>query len=146
MSFAVRRVALASRTAAVSTVPRASFTTGSILNKTPTESVKDGLKKVDRVVSDKLVDGINVAANVGQKAKEVTEDMTSSDAAKKASELAGEAQGKASQMAGQAQGKASEMAGQAQGKASEMAGQAKGKAAEVQGQAQGKAEEVKRNM
>lgn len=60
MSFAVRRVALASRTA-VSTVPRASFTTGSILNKTPTESVKDGLKKVDRVVSDKLVDGINVA-------------------------------------------------------------------------------------
>ncbi|TLD33598.1 hypothetical protein PspLS_01010 [Pyricularia sp. CBS 133598] len=134
MSFAVRRVALASRTA-VSTVPRASFTTGSILNKTPTESVKDGLKKVDRAVSDKLVDGINVAANVGQKAKEVTEDMTSSEAAGKASELAGEAQGKASQLAGQAQGKASEMAGQA-----------KGKAAEVQGQAQGKAEEVKRKM
>ncbi len=40
--------------------PRAAFSTSIVLRKTATDSAKDGLKAVDRAVSDKLVDGINV--------------------------------------------------------------------------------------
>jgi hypothetical protein len=36
------------------------FTTGFAAQKSATETVKDGLKGVDRAVSDKLVDGINI--------------------------------------------------------------------------------------
>lgn len=36
-----------------------SFTTSLAARKSATETVKDGLKTVDRAVSDKLVDGIN---------------------------------------------------------------------------------------
>lgn len=43
-----------------SSAPRAAFSTSVQLQKTPTEAAKDALKKVDRVVSDKLVDGINI--------------------------------------------------------------------------------------
>jgi hypothetical protein len=61
MSFLARRAATLSipRTA-LATVPRASFTTTVLLRKTATETVKDGVKAVDRAVSDKLVDGINI--------------------------------------------------------------------------------------
>lgn len=47
-------------------VPRAAaiaprqFTTTTPAHKSATETVKDGLKTVDRKVSDKLVDGINL--------------------------------------------------------------------------------------
>lgn len=44
----------------LTTVPRASFTTTIQLRKTPVEATKDTLKSVDRAVSDKLVDGINM--------------------------------------------------------------------------------------
>lgn len=54
-----RRVATVPRAVAVH-APRA-FTTSIARQKTPVDSVKDGLKTVDRAVSDKLVDGINVA-------------------------------------------------------------------------------------
>lgn len=37
------------------------FTTYPALHKTATESIKEGVHKVDRVVSDKIVDGINAA-------------------------------------------------------------------------------------
>lgn len=42
------------------TAPRAAFSISTQRQKTVTESVKDSVKKVDRVVSDKLVDGINI--------------------------------------------------------------------------------------
>ncbi len=54
----VRRLATVPRAVAIQ-APRA-FTTHPTLNKTVTESAKDSLKSVDRAVSDKIVDGINV--------------------------------------------------------------------------------------
>lgn len=65
MSFLIettfRRLATAplpaTRVAAVSA--SRTFTTSFAAQKSATETVKDGLKSVDRVVSDKLVDGIN---------------------------------------------------------------------------------------
>ncbi|KAJ3523786.1 hypothetical protein NM208_g12318 [Fusarium decemcellulare] len=54
----IRRVALAPRVIAIQT-PR-TFTTSFALQKTATETVKDAAKKVDRAVSDKIVDGIEV--------------------------------------------------------------------------------------
>lgn len=62
-----RRVATISRTAArssnfTSTVPRAAFSTTVQLQKTPVDAAKDGLKKVDRAVSDKIVDGIDIGS------------------------------------------------------------------------------------
>lgn len=44
----------------LTTVPRASFTTTVQLRKSPVDTTKDALKSVDRAVSDKLVDGINI--------------------------------------------------------------------------------------
>jgi hypothetical protein len=68
MSFLTRTIN-ASRTAAIATpasriaVARSSrtFTTSLAAQKTASETVKDELKHIDRVVSDKLVDGINLA-------------------------------------------------------------------------------------
>jgi hypothetical protein len=65
MSFlteaAVRRVAsLQAHRAIITTVPRATIATGIQLQKSATDQVKSGLKSVDRAVSDKLVDGINI--------------------------------------------------------------------------------------
>ena len=66
MSFltetAIRRLAMTSRTAMVQ-APRA-FSTGVAYRKSATDTVKDTVKKVDRAVSDKLVDGINVTSKV----------------------------------------------------------------------------------
>lgn len=42
------------------TAPRAAFSISTRQQKTATESVKDGLKTVDRAVSDKIVDGIDI--------------------------------------------------------------------------------------
>lgn len=61
----VRRLATISRTARFTTarIPCASFTTTVQLRKTPVvDTAKDTLKTVDRAVSDKLVDGINIAS------------------------------------------------------------------------------------
>lgn len=66
MSFltesAVRRVALASRLASTQ-APR-QFSTSMAARKTIAETAKDTLKTVDRKVSDKLVDGINVGSKL----------------------------------------------------------------------------------
>lgn len=69
MSFLTRTIN-ASRTAAIATpasriaAARTSrtFTTSLAAQKTASETVKDELKHIDRVVSDKLVDGINIAS------------------------------------------------------------------------------------
>lgn len=60
-----RRMATLTRTAAktsFTTLPRASFSTTVQLRKGPVEAAKDTLKTVDRAVSDKLVDGIDVGS------------------------------------------------------------------------------------
>jgi len=57
---AARRLATTSST--TSTLSRAAFTTTPCHQKTTVEAAKDTLKTVDRKVSDKLVDGINVGS------------------------------------------------------------------------------------
>ncbi|KAB5545800.1 ClpP/crotonase-like domain-containing protein [Coniochaeta sp. 2T2.1] len=101
------------------------------LQKTPVETAKDALKTVDRAVSDKLVDGINVATNVKDKVKDVTEDVVGHKSTGAAAEVSGQAKGKASELAGEAKGKTGEVVGEAKGKASELAGKAKGAAEET---------------
>ncbi|KAI2631256.1 hypothetical protein GGS21DRAFT_524038 [Xylaria nigripes] len=59
---ALRRMAMASR--AVSQAAR--FGTTYIPRKSVTESAKDTLKSVDRKLSDKLVDGINVGTKAAE--------------------------------------------------------------------------------
>lgn len=69
MSFLTRTINI-SRTAAIATpVSRIAavrtsrtFTTSLAAQRTATDAVKDELKHIDRVVSDKLVDGINIAS------------------------------------------------------------------------------------
>ncbi|EOO03227.1 putative lea domain-containing protein [Phaeoacremonium minimum UCRPA7] len=127
MSFlteaAARRLASVPRAVATSgfttTVPRASFTTSIQLQKTATETVKDSLKTVDRAVSDKLVDGINITTNAASKVKEAAGEASSGKVTGQAAELRGEASGKASELKGEAKGKAHEVAGKAKGAAEE---------------------------
>lgn len=124
MSFlsevAVRRLATVSRTAVTETVPRSAFSTTTTFHKSVTESAKDVLKKADRAVSDKLVDGIDIAASVGSKVKEAARDVKTGEATGKAEQLRREASGKASELAGEAKGKAYEMEGKAKGTAEQI--------------------------
>ncbi|KAH7395647.1 LEA domain-containing protein [Cadophora sp. MPI-SDFR-AT-0126] len=110
----------ASRAPAASFAPRA-FSTTFVARKSATEAVKDGVKTVDRKVSDVLVEGIEVGQTAAQKAKEVA-GMSQSEMKGKASEVAGEAKGKANEVAGQAKGKANELAGEAKRKKEEVKG------------------------
>ncbi|KAI1438090.1 hypothetical protein GGR50DRAFT_526027 [Xylaria sp. CBS 124048] len=68
MSFlteaAIRQMATTTRV--VSTQAPRRFSTSIIARKTVTESAKDTLKSVDRKVSDKIVDGINVGAKAAE--------------------------------------------------------------------------------
>ncbi|KAI8949176.1 hypothetical protein F4801DRAFT_422302 [Xylaria longipes] len=114
MSFlseaAVRRVALVSRVASVQ-APR-QFSTSIAARKTMTESAKDTLKTVDRKVSDKLVDGINV----GSKAAEtVTGKVTEANykAAGTAEEIRGKLKADSEELKGKAKGAAKEAEGKA---------------------------------
>jgi hypothetical protein len=64
MSFLIesisRQIPVVSRAAprAFATHAPRAFSTSFVLNRTATETVKDGLKTVDRAVSDKIVGGI----------------------------------------------------------------------------------------
>ena len=61
--FALRRAAFIQvPRATLAIAPRAAFSTSIALRRTPVETVKDGLKTVDRAVSDKIVDGIDLAS------------------------------------------------------------------------------------
>ncbi|PSS07007.1 hypothetical protein M430DRAFT_148061 [Amorphotheca resinae ATCC 22711] len=106
--------------------PRA-FSTSLVAQRTAAQAAKDTLKTVDRKVSDKLVDGIEVGQSVTEKAKRVTGIGSTSDAKAKAQEVAGEAKGKAHEVAGEAKGKAHGVAGEVKGKAEELKGDIKGK-------------------
>ncbi|TAQ89851.1 hypothetical protein B7494_g1827 [Chlorociboria aeruginascens] len=119
MSFLSRtirpaRVAHCARMATTGFAPRA-FSTSFVAQKSATEAVKDGVKTVDRAVSDKIVDGIEVGQTAAQKAREVA-GMSSSEAKSKASELTGETKGKTSELTGAAKGKKEELKGEAKGK------------------------------
>ncbi|KAM5351797.1 hypothetical protein ACJ41O_004520 [Fusarium nematophilum] len=114
----VRRVALAPRVFAIQ-APR-TFSTSFAAHRTATEAVKDTAKKVDRAVSDKIVDGIEVGETVTGKIKEGAEQVTGSHAASKAAELKGEAKGKASELQGEAKGAAKEAKGKVKGATEEL--------------------------
>merc|ERR1712169_14161 len=98
------------------------FTTTVIQQKNVTESVKDGLKSVDRAVSDKIVVGLDAAAAAKEKAE-----------------------GKAEKISGKAEGAAEEPKGDLTGKAQELKGEAKGKAAELKGKAKETVQDMKSN-
>ncbi|QUC23145.1 uncharacterized protein UV8b_07386 [Ustilaginoidea virens] len=124
-------------------------------SKTATETVKDGLKTVDRAVTDHVVlPGLEAAATAGRKVKQSAEAVTHKG---KASEVKGQVKGMAEEVKGQVKGKAEEVKGQVKGKAEEVKSQVKGKAeevkgkaeetaAEVQGKVKGAAEEAKRDV
>ncbi|PTB61935.1 hypothetical protein BBK36DRAFT_1173001 [Trichoderma citrinoviride] len=147
MSFLTRSVpkttslaAPISRIAAVrSTRP---FTTSRPAQKIVPETVKDGLHKVDRAVSDKLVDGINMATAASHKVMETAEDLSSSGVAEQVEGMQAHAKGKAQEM----KGTAKEMKGTAKGKAEELKGKTKGAAAEAKGKAKETAEDVQSNL
>jgi len=112
MSFLYQTTPLlrtAVRSSAIRSSPRL-FSTSIVHQKSPTEVVKDGLKKVDRAVSDVAVAGIDKGVELKEKASEVT--GVESD----------KAQGKAQQVAGEAKGKTAELKGEAKGKAEEVKG------------------------
>jgi Asp/Glu/hydantoin racemase len=140
MSFLTSRTFAVARPSAFAPAARA-FTTTALRQKTATQTVKDTFKTVDRAVSEKIVDGIELGGSSFPSLHNriiLNANPNSTEAAtQKVKETAGistdEAKGKASEMAGAAQGKASELSGEAKGKASEMTGKAKGKAAEAKG-------------
>ncbi|KZZ92499.1 hypothetical protein AAL_06125 [Moelleriella libera RCEF 2490] len=117
----VARRALAVRQTAL---PRRAFSTSLRLRKSPADSVKDGLKTVDRAVTDNVVlPGLEAAAAAGSKVKEGAETVAKGS-----------------------KGDVDELKGQATGKAEELKGKAKGSAAELQGKAKGAAEEAKSKL
>lgn len=130
------------------------FTTSIAAQKTATETVKDGLKSVDRAVSDKIVEGIDLACTFTNLSKLYpTGIMLTVDPAAAAQKVkssaevnANEASAKAQELKGEASGKTQELKGEASGKASELSGRAKGAAEQAKGTAKGAAEEVKRNL
>ncbi|KAH8819489.1 hypothetical protein F5884DRAFT_760678 [Xylogone sp. PMI_703] len=131
MSFLTRTTTSALRSAritpAVTAVAPRFFSNTAAAQRGPVETAKDAVKTVDRAVSNKIVDGIEIGENVTQKVKDATGIHNTSELKGKASEVTGQAKGKASEVAGQAKGTASEVSGEAKGKASEVAGQAKEK-------------------
>ena len=61
MSFLTRTTPIARAFAARSAVPTTrAFSAGFVNRKSPVEAAKDAAKTVDRAVSDKLVDGIEI--------------------------------------------------------------------------------------
>ncbi|TGJ85515.1 hypothetical protein E0Z10_g3242 [Xylaria hypoxylon] len=114
-----RRVALTSRVAWVQ-APR-QFGTSMAACKTMTESAKDTIKTVDRKVSDKLVDGINMGSKVA-------ESVTG-----KAHEANPKAAGTAEEIRGKVKGHSEELAGKAKGAAKEAEGSVKGAAKNAEG-------------
>ncbi|PFH55800.1 hypothetical protein XA68_17608 [Ophiocordyceps unilateralis] len=135
MSFATHRfVRLSARpttmTRIVATLPqRRAFTSTSATLKTATETVKDGLKSVDRTVSDNvLVPGLDAAA----KAKESVQSMTTGDVKQKAAEVKDDMAAKTERAKGDASAKAEELKGDAKAKTEQAKGHVKGAAEEAQ--------------
>jgi len=96
------RTAIARQARFFSTTPR--------VRKVIPDAVKEPVKKVDRVVSDAAVAGIEAGEKATAKVKEAA-GMSQGEAQGKASEVAGEAKGKAHEVAGKAKGTAEEVKG-----------------------------------
>ncbi|PMD67403.1 uncharacterized protein K444DRAFT_658462 [Hyaloscypha bicolor E] len=107
MSFLTRTV---SRFSAQASSGARTFSTTLVSRKIVPDAVKEPVKKMDRAVSDKLVDGIELGQTAAQKAKEVA-GMSKGEVKGKAHEVAGEAKGKANELAGEAKGKKEEIKG-----------------------------------
>ncbi|EXJ84914.1 hypothetical protein A1O3_05589 [Capronia epimyces CBS 606.96] len=112
MSFLSRTTPLLRTTVRASALQQSSrlFSTAVVHQKSATEAVKDGLKKVDRAVSDVAVAGIDKTAELKDKASEVA-GVEIPKAKGKAAEVSGEAKGKAAELSGEAKGKAEEVKG-----------------------------------
>jgi hypothetical protein len=65
MSFLTSRTLSIARSGALSSATRG-FATTALRQKTATETVKDTLKTVDRTVSEKIVDGIELGGGYKQ--------------------------------------------------------------------------------
>ncbi|OAA73568.1 hypothetical protein ISF_00469 [Cordyceps fumosorosea ARSEF 2679] len=125
-------MSFAFRSASRALLPRA-FSTTAAYQKTATETVKDGIRTVDKAVSGKIVDGIDAAGKQEKFPKEETLQLI-----KNKTESAGQ---KVKQASESAMGDKS-----AAGKAEELKGQAKGAAEEAKGKAKGAAEDIKKNL
>jgi len=110
MSFLLRTLPRQSARLSILPIAPRAFSTTIIQRKSATETVKDTVKTVDRAVSDKLVDGIEIGQTAAQKAKSAS-GMTADEAKGKAAELSGEAKGKAAELSGEAKGKKEELKG-----------------------------------
>lgn len=97
------------RSSALRQSPRL-FSTTLVQQKSPVDAAKEGLKKVDRAVSDAAVAGIDKGVEIKDKAASVA-GVETNKAEGKAAEVAGEAKGKAHELSGQAKGKAEEVKG-----------------------------------
>ncbi|KAM3564629.1 hypothetical protein ARSEF4850_001762 [Beauveria asiatica] len=86
------------------------FSSTIVYQKTATQTVKDGIKTVDKAVSGKIVEGINAAESAGQKVKHASEKAVGNkSAAGAAEELKGKAKGAAEEAKGKAKGAAEDI-------------------------------------
>ncbi|KAM3544213.1 hypothetical protein BM221_003049 [Beauveria bassiana] len=95
-------------------IPRVSatraFSSTVVYQKTATETVKDGIKTVDKAVSGKIVDGIDAAESARQKVNQASENVVGNkSAAGAAEELKGKAKGAAEEAKGKAKGAAEDL-------------------------------------
>ncbi|KAK3897776.1 hypothetical protein C8A05DRAFT_19522 [Staphylotrichum tortipilum] len=149
MSALTYRSALVARrrlatTPLLPTLTRAAFTTSSPHAQSAINAATDALHSVDRKVSDKLVDGINISTTYTAKLKEVASDVASGKVTGQAAALRAneELKGKARGVKEDAKGKASEVGKEAEGVWKEVEGKAREVAGEVKGKARGLKEEV----
>jgi len=111
MSFLYRSsTLLAARTSTHTPAAIRCFSVATVYRKGPVDAAKDGLKKVDRAVSDVAVKGIDAGVEAKDKAASVA-GMKADEAKGAASETAGEAKGKAAEVKGEAIGKKEELKG-----------------------------------
>ncbi|KIN01050.1 hypothetical protein OIDMADRAFT_19084 [Oidiodendron maius Zn] len=97
------------------------FSTSLATRKTATEAVKDTVKTVDRKVSDKLVDGIELGQTATRKAKAAV-GIESEDAKTKTAQFTAKAKDTAREAAGEARGKADDAAAEAKKRLGETKG------------------------
>ncbi|CAK7267629.1 hypothetical protein SEPCBS119000_002651 [Sporothrix epigloea] len=136
-SAAPRMIAGAPRATATSTLQSRYLSSTVPRAKTVTETAKDTLKTVDRAVSDKLVDGINVGSAMASKVKEVSQDIADGTAT---------ATGKAQQMRNEAEAKGNELKHDAEVKGQDVKESAKDKASQAAEKTKQAADGVKSRM
>ncbi|CAK7218514.1 hypothetical protein SCUCBS95973_003514 [Sporothrix curviconia] len=124
-------IAVAPRVTATSTLHSRHLSSSAPRAKTVTETAKDTLKSVDRAVSDKLVDGINVGSAMANKVKEAGQDIADGKATGKAQQLRNEAEATGNELKRDAEVKGQGFKEAAKDKASQAAEKTKQAAGEV---------------